>query len=69
VWACVKVVEHCDQWVWLCVWLTTVLGSYVKVLVHCVGMLYHVSKMWSTVINGSNAELAGTVVMLSINGL
>jgi hypothetical protein len=62
--ACVKVVEHCDQWVW--VWLSTVFGSCVNVLFHCVGMFYHVSKMWSTVLNRGCAEQAGSVVLLCI---
>jgi hypothetical protein len=62
--ACVKVLEHCQHWVW--VWLSTVFGSCVKVLVHYVGMFYHVSKMWSTVFNGGSAEQAGSVMLLCI---
>jgi hypothetical protein len=62
--ACVKGCDHCVHWVW--VWLSNVLGSCVKVLVQCLGMLYHVSKMWSSVINGGSAEQAGSVVLFCI---
>jgi hypothetical protein len=50
----VGVVEHC-------VWeLCEGVGSL------CGGIFYHVSKMWSSVINGGSAEQAGSIVLLCI---